>query len=65
MNRVFLLDFNSVQRVPRRHLSTGSCVDPFTQDQLVVFMALAAGRSEVRIGVEPYEGSGLRRDHGR
>eukprot|EP00669_Euglena_mutabilis_P003542 TRINITY_DN14527_c0_g1_i1.p2 TRINITY_DN14527_c0_g1~~TRINITY_DN14527_c0_g1_i1.p2 ORF type:complete len:334 (+),score=55.69 TRINITY_DN14527_c0_g1_i1:442-1443(+) len=33
-----------------RHLSTGSCVDPFTQDQLVVFMALAAGRSEVRIG---------------
>eukprot|EP00667_Euglena_gracilis_P008467 EG_transcript_8579 len=29
---------------------TGSCVDTHTQDQLLIFMALAAGRSEVRVG---------------
>ncbi|XP_055924183.1 RNA 3'-terminal phosphate cyclase-like [Argiope bruennichi] len=31
-------------------VTSGACVDTFTQDQLVIFMALAKGKSRVRIG---------------
>jgi len=33
-----------------RQVKNGACVDEWTQDQIVIFMALAAGRSEVRVG---------------
>lgn len=33
-----------------RDLNAGGCVDEFTQDQLLVFMALAKGKSTVRVG---------------
>ncbi|XP_052743872.1 RNA 3'-terminal phosphate cyclase isoform X2 [Bicyclus anynana] len=34
----------------RRTLDSGACVDPHTQDQVIVYMALAQGRSAVRAG---------------
>ncbi|CAK8681373.1 RNA 3'-terminal phosphate cyclase-like [Clavelina lepadiformis] len=34
----------------KRNLSYGCCVDEFLQDQLIVFMALAAGHSRIKTG---------------
>ena len=34
----------------RNEVGAGGCVDQFVQDQLLIFMALAEGRSEVRVG---------------
>ncbi|XP_045777376.1 RNA 3'-terminal phosphate cyclase [Maniola jurtina] len=34
----------------RRALDSGACVDPHTQDQLILYMTLAEGRSVVRAG---------------
>lgn len=33
-----------------RNLSYGCCVDEYLQDQLIIFMALAAGRSRMKTG---------------
>lgn len=31
-------------------LRSGACVDQYCQDQIIIFMALAAGLSEVKVG---------------
>ena len=36
-----------------KEVGGGACVDQFVQDQLLIFMALADGTSEVRVGVCP------------